>query len=284
MRGTEKLGSSPGLVIEVTSLVRSAGKAVMDIYNGDEFQAVYKDDLSPLTAADIAANAIIVSGLKKLTPGVPVLSEESADVPYEERRGWERFWLVDPLDGTKEFLKKNNEFTVNVALIEEERPTLGVVMAPALGVIYCGAVDSRGGGAIKIREARGHEPERITVKGYTGGVVRVVASRSHRGALVDRFLELASPSECMSRGSSLKFCLVADGTADVYPRFGPTMEWDTAAADAVVTAAGGTVTDLDGNGLRYNKEDLHNPYFIATGNPPFPWREFIKEIAREEKA
>jgi 3'(2'), 5'-bisphosphate nucleotidase len=222
-----------------------------------------KEDHSPLTQADLAANNIICLGLNDLGLGWPVLTEESAKIPFEERKHWQRFWLVDPLDGTKEFVKRNGEFTVNIALIENGVPILGVVYAPALDVCYYGA---KGEGAFM---QRGILPaQAIAVKSAElGKPIKVVASRSHSDARTQALLNKLSNYDCISMGSSLKLCLVAEGAAHFYPRLGPTMEWDTAAAHAVVIAAGGAVQDREGKELVYNKPDMHNPeFFVLAGN------------------
>jgi 3'(2'), 5'-bisphosphate nucleotidase len=263
-------GVKADLIKGLLPLAREAGAAILKVYSLGEVKTTYKEGGSPLTEADSAAHDIIAAGLGMLTPGVPVLSEESRAEPYGVRRNWKSFWLVDPLDGTKEFLNRNGEFTVNIALIEDGAPVLGLVYAPVLDVAYYGI---RGAGAFKA--ATGSAPEPIRTEGYTGGAVRVVASRSHRGAALEAFLERIKEAECLSMGSSLKLCLVAEGRAHLYPRFGPTMEWDTAAAHSVVEAAGGSVMDFEGRPLEYNKEDLTNPFFMVTGSPPFPWKRFL---------
>lgn len=251
---------------EAILLARQAGEAVMAVYGRSEIEVKSKEDDSPLTEADLASHRIIVAGLGKIVPEFPVLSEESAEIPYEERRSWKSYWLVDPLDGTKEFVGRTGEFTVNIALIEDGFPVLGVVYAPAIGRLYHA---EKGCGAFLETDEK---TTRIGVSGYSAGKVRVVASRSHRGEKLDAFLEKLGDFESVSMGSSLKFCLVAEGSADLYPRLGPTMEWDTAAAQCVVEESGGSVADIEGNRLKYNKPDLHNPEFMVSGNPPFPWR------------
>lgn len=243
----------------IVKLAREAGREILAIYERDEVRAQDKADGSPLTAADMASHHAIIEGLKQITPDWPILSEESADVVYEERRNWERFWLVDPLDGTKEFIKRNGEFTVNIALIEHGMPVMGVVYAPVLETIYyagqgTGAFVQRGNSAAQPIRAAQH-PD--------GEPVRVVASRSHSDERTAALLAGLGEHQCISMGSSLKLCLVAEGAAHLYPRLGPTMEWDTAAAHAVVNEAGGTVCDLGGSELEYNKSDLHNPEFFV---------------------
>ncbi len=250
----------------IRQIARAAGQAIMEIYSG-EFEIELKDDRSPITLADTAANETIMSGLAELTPGLPVLSEESAIEGFDARRNWRRYWLVDPLDGTKEFIKRNGEFTVNIALIEAHEPVLGVVYAPVLDAMYAGGVDI---GAW--RETPGAPAQRISVTRPAAQTVRVVGSRSHASPALADYLSQLGPHEIHAMGSSLKICLVAAGEADVYPRLGPTSEWDTAAAHAVLLAAGGGMMDTVGRPLRYNKgEDLLNPYFIAYGDPDRDW-------------
>jgi 3'(2'), 5'-bisphosphate nucleotidase len=261
------------LLEDVVRIAMQAGQRILEVYERP-FSVDHKADDTPLTDADRIAHETIVAGLSALTPEIPVLSEESAGVEYPERAAWRRFWLVDPLDGTKEFVKRNGEFTVNIALIENGQPVLGVVVVPVTGVCYLG---QRGKGAWK-EQAGERKP--IHVRTYRGGRATVVASRSHRGEAVDRFLarleSVEGAYDTASLGSSLKLCLVAEGAADVYPRLGPTSEWDTAAAQCVVEAAGGRVTRLDGEPLRYNKPDILNPWFLVTGGGEYDWRTFIE--------
>ena len=243
---------------------RRAGAKILEIY-GRDFEIDYKEDASPLTEADRAGNEVIMEFLREAHGEMPVISEENKQLAYEERRGWNRFWLVDPLDGTKEFIKKNGEFTVNIALVENGVPVLGVVFRPVTDTMYVGIV---GEGAYRIES--GGEPVRIEGGPHYSGknAVRVVASRSHLTpeveAFVERLREEGKTVEFLSAGSSLKLCLVAEGAADVYPRFGPTMEWDTGAAHAVATAAGRRVLNAETReDLAYNKENLLNPFFIV---------------------
>jgi 3'(2'), 5'-bisphosphate nucleotidase len=239
----------------------------MQVYAG-EFAVENKQDDSPLTQADREAHRIITAGLKALTPNIPVLSEESPPSTHEfkTRRHWETLWLVDPLDGTREFINRNGEFTVNIALIHEHQPVLGVVAIPASQTIYTGAV---GLGAQRI-DAHGSRSIRTLQPART--VPIVVGSRSHRGDSLDALLTRLGPHELCAVGSALKFCRVAEGVADFYPRLGPTSEWDTAAGQAVLEAAGGKVIDLHGSPLRYNqRESLLNPYFLAFGDATVNW-------------
>ncbi len=229
----------------------------MEIYADPAMQVLTKADSSPLTQADLASDRVIGQGLSELALA-PVLSEESAATDYAQRCNWPRFWLVDPLDGTKEFVKRNGEFTVNIALVENGEPVLGVVYAPVLGVCYFAA---RGAGAFV---KRGGVVQKIHVREcMPGEPIRVVASRSHSDARNSALLDELGEHQCISMGSSLKLCLVAEGKAHLYPRLGPTMEWDTAAAHAIVKEAGGRVCDLHGAELVYNKADLHNPEFFV---------------------
>jgi 3'(2'), 5'-bisphosphate nucleotidase len=253
------------LLPQIIAIAKAAGDGIMTIYNQPVSNIVLKADQSPLTEADLISNQIIASELARLTPDIPILSEESAAVPYEQRADWERFWLVDPLDGTKEFIKHNDEFTVNIALIENGKPVLGVVHAPALELCYSGIV---GQGAYVERSRNSAERIQIRPRDQQDKL-KIVASRSHRDARTSSLLDHLGPYECISMGSSLKFCLVAEGKAHFYPRLGPTMEWDTAAAHAVVNAAGGKVCDLSGESLHYNKADLHNPEFFVLDNSDF---------------
>jgi 3'(2'), 5'-bisphosphate nucleotidase len=258
------------LLTAARRLAADAGEKIMEIYNQD-FNVAAKDDKSPLTAADLGAHRIIKNGLKALRPQFPVLSEESNQLPFETRARWETYWLIDPLDGTREFIKRNGEFTVNIALIHGHEPILGVVAAPAKNLDYYAcrgrgaykAVD--GGQATRIR-ARKPTPERPTVAG----------SRSHAGDSLIAFLDRLGDYELISMGSALKSCLVAEGVVDIYPRFGPTSEWDTAAAQCVVEEAGGALNDLQMNRLRYNtKDSLLNPHFVAIGNPDYDWATYL---------
>jgi len=256
----------------VLALAREAGRRIMAIYEGG-FTVSEKEDRTPLTEADMAAHRTIVEGLQALAPALPILSEESAEVPFEERARWAAYWLVDPLDGTREFIKRNGEFTVNVALISGHEPVLGVVHAPALGLSYWAC---RGGGAW--RQAAGGGPERIRVRPYRPGRIVVAGSRSHAGERLRAYCEALGPHELISMGSALKSCLVAEGRADVYPRFGPTSEWDTAAAQCVVEEAGGHVTDAAGRPLRYNtKPSLLNPDFLVFADPAGPWLTHVRD-------
>ncbi|MFQ5643209.1 MAG: 3'(2'),5'-bisphosphate nucleotidase CysQ [Thiogranum sp.] len=252
------------------ALAKQAGEKILEIYN-TEFSVEEKDDKSPLTAADMASHNTIVAGLTALTPDIPVLSEESAKIPYEERASWDTYWLIDPLDGTKEFIKRNGEFTVNIALIHDGAPVLGVVHVPVSGVTYAAC---EGQGAVKEMPGEGDKP--ITVRKLADGPVAVVGSRSHQGDSLKAFLDKLGEHEIVSMGSSLKICLVAEGAADVYPRLGLTSEWDTAAAHCVVEQAGGSLTDLEMKRLRYNtKDSLLNPFFFVFGDASRDWSKYL---------
>ncbi len=253
-------------------IAHDAGKAILEVYARDEDIAIItKDNDSPLTEADLAAHRIIVDALRELTPALPILSEESKAVSWEERQSWETYWLVDPLDGTKEFINRNGEFTVNIALIDNGRPVMGVVYVPVLDIMYYGS----GEGAFKEVEGKTEaiETAKIDANQHT---VAVVASRSHKGDELEAWLERAAvrfpQMELVSMGSSLKICLVAEGRADIYPRLALTSEWDTAAAQAILEAAGGILTDTEFTVYRYNqKQDILNPYFFAIGDRQFDW-------------
>ena len=243
---------------EALKIADAASEEVLRIYLTD-FKVDYKADESPITAADLASQRVIVEGLRELSREIPVLSEEGADIPWSERKQWHRFWLIDPIDGTKDFTQRTDEFTVNIALIEDGVPVLGVVTAPALKEAYWGA---QGEGAFK-RDRTGAVC-RIFVAEPTD-TVRVVASKNHLNDDTKAFIEKFASHELVQAGSSLKFCQIAEGHADIYPRLGPTCEWDTGAAHAVLNAAGGKVETLEGKPLVYGKEDVLNPFFVASG-------------------
>lgn len=246
-------------VDQIIPIALEAGRIIMRVFHSS-VEIDMKADRSPLTNADRAAHRCIVNGLNPT--GIPILSEEGQEIPFAERRSWTRFWMVDPLDGTREFINRKTDFTVNIALIEEGRPVLGVVHVPATGVTYAAA---SGQGAVRINGEG--QRERLPIA-REDGPLRVVASRSHMSPETEAFCEglrvKHGDIEIRSKGSSLKLCMIAEGSADIYPRLAPTMEWDTAAADAVVRECGGSVTDAtSGEPLQYNKENLLNPFFIV---------------------
>ncbi len=268
------MGGVPQALQEgLIAAVQDAGEAILAIYETD-FSVTAKADQSPVTEADLRAHAIIVERLKALSPDIPIVSEESAPPPFSTRRGWPRHWLVDPLDGTREFVGRNGDFTVNIALIEAGRPVFGIVGAPTKRETFVGDVAS--GAAHKV-SAAGRRA--IRTRPFSRDTLTVVASRSHGGARQARFLDALAQNAGRVKqravGSSLKFCILAEGEADFYPRLGPTSEWDIAAAEAVLIAAGGAVWDLDGAPLRYNAEEsLLNPNFFAVGDRDFAWDAF----------
>ena len=249
---------------KIIDIAREAGKEIMTVYAQD-FTVETKGDNSPLTLADQKSNAVIIKALKELYPDIPIISEETKLTPYEERKNWKMYWLVDPLDGTKEFIKKNGEFTVNIALMSEGRPVLGVVYAPAKNLLWYGM---EGSGSFMMNGDGSKTPLKKGSNWRDLQKVNVVASRSHLSDETLQFVEDLKKEgkevDFVSSGSSLKFCLVAEGKADVYPRFGPTMEWDTAAGQAVIEIAGGSVLNWETKKrLEYNKENLLNPFFIV---------------------
>ncbi len=256
----------------VQQIAKTAGERIMEIYKTD-FTVEQKYDNSPLTLADMAAHKFIVAELEKLTPYLPILSEESAKIPYETRKTWGRYWLVDPLDGTREFVKRNGEFTVNIALIDDHKPILGVVYVPVSGITYFAA---QGNGAFKSLPEQ--SPEQIHVRSHLPkNRITVAGSRSHANESLQKFIEKFTVEvEMLPMGSSLKFCLVAEGMADIYPRFGLTSEWDTAAAHCVVEEAGGYLTNTQLQPLRYNtKESLLNPHFLVFGDAQQDWARYL---------
>jgi 3'(2'), 5'-bisphosphate nucleotidase len=249
-------------ISQIIDIAEKAGNSIMEIYSQDNFSTTYKDDYSPLTLADITSHKLIEENLKGLRPKIPILSEESSNISYEDRCSWEAYWLIDPLDGTKEFINKNGEFTVNIALVVNAMPILGVVHAPSLDITYYAI---KGMGAFK--KTANKLIEKITVCDHRKRALKIVISRSHRGKRLESFLENINSEtgeiEYIKMGSSLKFCIVAEGIAHLYPRLSPTMEWDTAAAQCIVEEAGGVVTDMAGNQIRYNKKSLLNEDFIV---------------------
>ena len=246
-------------ISELEPIARAAGDAILAIYR-QPFAVEYKQDESPLTAADQGAHEVIVQALARLTPDIPVLSEESDAETMQARLGWSRYWLVDPLDGTKEFVSRNGEFTVNIALIDHGRPVWGLVYAPVLDRLWYGG---KGIGAWRV--ADGTHKAIQTRPHEAGQAWRVVGSRNHLSQATLDYLAPLGEVELVSMGSSLKFCIIAEGGAELYPRLAPTCEWDTAAAQAVLEGAGGSVTQLDGTALAYNKPNILNPWFVARG-------------------
>jgi len=242
---------------DIVAIAKEAGDAIMSIYDKD-FTIEYKDDKSPLTEADTKSNEIICNALINLYPDIPILSEENKAAPYEERKSWEYFWLIDPIDGTKEFIKKNGEFTVNIALIHKDTPVLGVVYAPALKDMYTA---KKGEGAHK-----NNQKLPLHVNTTPQKKLSVVASKSHLSEETQAFIDNLETQEIeqVSKGSSLKLCMVAEGVADIYPRLAPTMEWDTGAADAIVRESGKMTYQFENNTpVQYNKENLLNPWFVV---------------------
>ncbi len=258
----DTLGSRAALADAIVALAHEAGRAIMEVYNSD-FAVTHKGDASPVTEADVRGEKIILAGLARLDPGTVIVAEEAVaegGLPQGDPVSWPRFWLVDPLDGTKEFVARNGQFTVNIALIEDGIPTMGVVYAPAIAETYVGF------GPGTARRAIGDGPlEPISVRAPAEEGLVVVASRSHRDGRTDEFLSKLKIKDLETAGSSLKFCIIAAGNADLYPRLGTTMEWDTAAGHAVVLAAGGRVDTLDEEPMRYAKPTFTNPHFVVRG-------------------
>lgn len=246
----------------VASIAKKAGDAIMQIYNDPKFSKVvdFKSDKSPLTLADIASNNVIIASLNKNYPDVPIISEEGKDTPYILRKNWEYYWLVDPLDGTKEFIKRNGEFTVNIALIHKNKPVIGVVYTPVDRILYYGTAGKKA-----FKQVNENAPVEIRVNHKKGDLI-AVRSKSHAAEEEEKVLEKYGVKESISIGSSLKFCMVAEGKADIYYRHGPTMEWDTAAGNAIVEAAGGKVFKGTGSeDFDYNKESMLNEGFLCLG-------------------
>lgn len=262
----------------VIAIAQDAAAAIMQVYAAG-FDVMLKDDDSPVTAADLAANQCIVNGLSRLTPDLPILSEESPPVDWETRRHWGAYWLVDPLDGTREFIKRNGEFSVNIALIYQGAPTFGVVLAPVTGLAWHAM---RGEQAYR---RQGLHDTVLRTRVPAQAPLRVAASRSHRSPRTQALLQRMGDIETVAQGSSLKFCRIAEGGLDVYPRLGPTSEWDTAAGQCVLQAAGGLVLSAaTGKPFRYNRrESLLNGDFIALGDGRLPWRNWMTDADEEHR-
>jgi len=267
------------LVNPVCDIAKRAGEEIMKIY-AEGFEIEEKKDHSPLTTADLASHNLIIQELEKLTPNIPILSEESASISFSERSVWDQYWLIDPLDGTREFIKRNGEFTVNIALISHHESSLGVVYLPVNDISYFA---SKNNGAYK--QEQNKAATKINARHSTPqDKPTICGSRSHAGKSLQALQEKIGEFDLISMGSSIKMCLVAEGVADIYPRFGPTSEWDTAAAHCVVNEAGGKIVDMQLETLRYNtKDSLLNPSFIAIGAMNQPWRDFLTENISDQK-
>ncbi len=269
---------APELVDQLIALARRAGDAILEVYNSD-FAVQSKADDSPLTQADLAAHKLLVAGLAQLTPEIPVLSEEAVPPEYGVRKHWQQYWLLDPLDGTKEFVNRNGEFTVNIALVSDGQPMFGVVGVPVTGAVYVGDV------AAQAAFCDENDGRRALVgrKVDTAAPLTLVASRSHGSKRLEDFINLVAEQfvgvERTPVGSSLKLCILAEGKADFYPRLGPTSEWDIAAAQAVLCSAGGSVWAVDGNPVAYNKEATFlNPEFFAVADASFDWQQRLPPV------
>jgi 3'(2'), 5'-bisphosphate nucleotidase len=261
------------LLQPVIALAEDAGRRILEIYK-TEFSVEYKADKSPVTDADYAAHNAIQAGLDILTPDIPLLSEESNPDVFEHRRSWGQYWLADPLDGTREFVKRNGNFSVNIALIQNNRPVLGVIHIPVSRVNYFACSNN---GAFKIA-ANQEIPLPIHTRKSTHKPPTIIISRSRRGGRLEKFLLQVGPHEPLRMGSSIKSCMVAEGKADLYPCLGPTSEWDTAAAQCIIEEAGGRLVSTSGEALRYNtKESLINPSFLAYGDPDKDWTRYIQD-------
>ncbi|MBN4080309.1 3'(2'),5'-bisphosphate nucleotidase CysQ [Beggiatoa alba] len=256
----------------VRTLASMAGEKILEVYQ-TEFTVDNKEDNTPVTQADLAANKVILAGLKALTPDIPVLSEEDSMPPFSERSQWQRYWLVDPLDGTREFIQKNGEFTVNIALIDQQQVVLGVVYAPVKQLMYY-AVKGQG----SYKTSAHNKAEKIHVTKHCADPVRVTGSQSFTSNDFIAFVRNLPECSVITLGSALKSCLVAEGGADIYPRFGLTSEWDTAAAQCILEEAGGYLVDMDLEPLRYNSKDsILNPHFFAFGDAQVEWLTYCEQ-------
>ena len=246
------------LIEQLIEISKEAGKAILEVYNTN-FDYQIKEDLSPLTKADTISHNIICERLKVLTPDIPILSEENSDIPFNIRSLWKQYWLVDPLDGTKEFIKRNGEFTVNIALINNNEPVFGIIYIPVTNHLFWG---SKVHGAYEIKNGMNQRKIHVSTK----NTKKVAASRSHSNTEINNFLEKLDTYTIVNMGSSLKFCLIANGEIDIYPRLGSTSEWDIAAGEVILRSAGGCIIDLEGKNILYNKKNIINPSFIAASN------------------
>ena len=257
-------------LLEIVNISVDAGEAILNYYN-ENVDVIYKDDESPLTKADLASHKIITDSIKKITPDIPILSEEEF-IDWKIRKKWKKYWLIDPLDGTKEFIKKNDEFTVNIALIENNRPILGVIYTPALNELF---YSIKNFGSYKILTKKKlntlKEAKRISINKKKSNKIKIVGSRSHSNPILDKWVNKNfNEFDILQKGSSLKFCLIAEGSADIYPRFGPTSEWDIAAGHIILEEAGGKLKSIDNKEILYNeKENILNPEFFAYSNVDF---------------
>lgn len=259
------------MIEDILNIAKAAGREILTIYQQKNPLIQVKADQTPVTEADLIANQIICDGLNKISSW-PILSEESTCLPFSERQKWQRYWLIDPLDGTKEFIQKTDEFTINIALIEKNQPILGVIYAPALQLCYFASANQ---GAFK--QEKEQSIQKIQTRSYHPQATSIVASRRHGLGQLQIFLSKLGDHTIVQRGSALKCCVVAEGTADVYPRFGPTSEWDIAAGQCILEAAGGAILDFSGHPLCYNlKESLENPPFLALGDVKFPWKNYLE--------
>ncbi len=257
-------------ILEIINISVDAGEVILNYYN-ENVDVIYKDDESPLTKADLASHKIITDSIKKITPDIPILSEEEF-IDWKIRKKWKKYWLIDPLDGTKEFIKKNDEFTVNIALIENNRPILGVIYTPALNELF---YSIKNFGSYKILTKKKlntlKEAKRISINKKKSNKIKIVGSRSHSNPILDKWVNKNfNEFDILQKGSSLKFCLIAEGSADIYPRFGPTSEWDIAAGHIILEEAGGKLKSIDNKEILYNeKENILNPEFFAYSNIDF---------------
>jgi len=260
------------LITEINQISCEAGNIIRKYFNSN-YEVELKHDKSPVTTADIAANNYIEEQLSKLTPDIPRISEESENTSYQERKHWQTFWLIDPLDGTREFVKNRPDFTVNIALVHQQQPILGSIYLPMADQLYYAT-----SGDHSYRQDQANNPSEIHVAKDLESIPRICGSRYHTGESMQTFLNAVGEHELIARGSSIKSCLIAEGSAHIYPRFGPTWEWDTAAAQCIIVQAGGHLTTLDMQALTYNKESLLNPQFLAFASKEHNWSQPINAL------
>tara|TARA_R110000868_G_scaffold91080_1_gene252631 strand:+ start:11507 stop:12358 length:852 start_codon:yes stop_codon:yes gene_type:complete len=274
---------APDFLPNCLEILKKTGKVILDYYNFDKFEVTTKQDDSPLTSADIASHKIITSELQKLYPNIPIISEEQKNLPFSDRKNWETFWLIDPIDGTKEFIEKNDEFTVNIALIHNHVPIFGAIHAPALDVLYYG-YENQSFKVNNFLNTTDIENNKISIKVKKLDInnITIATSRRHNKEKLSHLINQVFPkAKTIPKGSSLKMCLIAEGIADIYLRLGPTSEWDIGAGQAILNSAGGEIYDITSNILRYNtKDSLLNPELYAIGDTNINWKSYIEQVPK----
>ena len=276
---------APNCLENCFDILKKTSKVILDYYYLDKFQITTKDDSSPLTSADLASHKIITQELKKLYPNIPIISEEQKNMPYSERKNWDTLWLIDPIDGTKEFIAKNDEFTVNIALVHNNKPIFGIIFAPALDTVYYG-FNNKAYKILEFSKLNNNDVKKnqkiINSRKLDLNNITLAISRRHSKEKLHDLINLVFPkAKTIPKGSSLKMCLIAEGVADIYLRLGPTSEWDIAAGQAILNSAGGEIYDINSNILKYNtKDSLLNPELYAIGDKDINWKSYLEKVRR----